>query len=211
MKPVRVFVVEDSEPYLRGLQDYFNPGGEFLIVGAASSLAEALKKAPALQPDVAIVDLSILADRSAEAPAVTYGLRAIAELKRALPGLRILAVSFARDASLPTQAVTAGASGFLNKDASFDRWLAALRRVSRGEVELTASQLEALLGRSELTEREIEVLRMLAEGRGSAEIAAVLHIAQSTVQTHLRAALHKLNAGSRQEAIEAARRQGYLA
>jgi DNA-binding NarL/FixJ family response regulator len=211
MKAVRVFVVEDSEPYLRGLQDFFNPGGEFLIVGAAASLAEALKKAPALQPDVAVVDLGILADPAAEVPATAYGIRAIAELKRALPGLRVLAVSFARDTNLPTQAITAGAAGFLNKDAGFDKWLAALRRVSRGEVELTAEQLAALLGHSELTDREIEVLRMLAEGHGSAEIAAVLNIAQATAQTHLRAIMRKLNAGTRQEAVEMARRQGYLA
>jgi two-component system, NarL family, response regulator DevR len=210
MKPVRVFVVEDSEPYLRGLRDYFDPGGEFLIVGAAGSLAEALRKAPALHPDVAVVDLSILADPAAEVPATSYGMRAIAELKRALPGLYVLAVSFARDANLPSQAVAAGAAGFLNKDAGFDKWLDALRRVSRGEVALTANQLSALLNASALTDREVEVLRMLADGHGTAEIAEVLHMAQSTVQTHLRAIMRKLNTNSRQEAVEKARNQGVL-
>ncbi len=205
MRPVRVFVVEDSEAYMRGLQYFFNPGGEFLIVGWASSLADALKKAPTFQPELAIVDLLLAADPSADTPAMANGLRAITELKRIIPGLRVLAASFSRDASLPTQAVTAGAAGFLNKDAGFEKWLDALRRVSRGEVELTAAQLAALLTPSTLTEREVEVLRLAADGCNTARIAEALGMAQTTAQTHLRAILRKLNCNTRQEAVEKAR------
>ncbi len=210
MRPVRVFVVEDSEPYVRGLQDFFNPGGEFVIVGWAGSLAEALKKAPALQPELAIVDLMLAAGPGADTPAMAHGLAAITELKRAIPGLRVLAASFSRDASLPTQAVTAGAAGFLNKDAGFEKWLGALRRVSRGEVELTADQLAALITPSTLTEREVEVLRLVADGCDSGQIAETLCMAQSTAQTHLRAILRKLNCNTRQDAVEKARRQNLL-
>ncbi len=210
MRPVRVFVVEDSEPYVRGLQDFFNPGGEFQIVGAAGSLAEALKKAPALQPELAVVDLMLVADAGADTPAMAHGLRAISELKRVIPGLRVLAVSFSRDASLPTQAVTAGAAGFLNKDAGFDKWLAALRRVSRGEVELTEKQVADLLTPSTLTEREVEVLRLVADGCNTAQIAGTLLIAQSTAQTHLRSIREKLNCKTCEEAVEKARRLNLL-
>jgi DNA-binding NarL/FixJ family response regulator len=210
MRAVRVLVVEDSEPYVRGLEDFFNPGGEFQIVGSAGSLAEALKKAQALLPELVVVDLSITADAGADTPSMANGLRAITELRRTMPRVHILAVSFSRDASLPTQAVTAGAAGFLNKDASFDKWLAALRRVSRGEVELTADQLAKLLAPSTLTEREIDVLRLAADGCNTARIAVALSMAQSTAQTHLRSIMRKLNCDTRQEAVDKARRQGLL-
>jgi two-component system, NarL family, response regulator DevR len=210
MRPIRVYVVEDSEPYVRGLQEYFNPGGEFVIAGSAGTLADALRKAPAVLPEIAVVDLSILSDPSAETPSVAHGLRAISELKRCLPGLRILAISFSRDANLPGQAVTAGAIGFLNKDASFERWVSALRQVNRGEVVLDEDVIPRLLKPASLTPAELEVLRLIADGHNTAGIAEALHIAQATVQTHLRAIMRKLNCNSRNEAIDKARGLGLL-
>ncbi len=210
MRPIRVFVVEDSEPYVRGLQDFFNPAGEFVIVGWAGSLAEALKKAPALQPELAIVDLLLAADPRADTPAMAHGLAAITELKRIIPGLRVLAASFSRDHSLPIQAMNARAEGFLIKDAGFEKWLDALRTVSRGGLYYTPAQLDRLLRPATLTEREVEVLRLVADGCNTAQIAGTLLIAQSTVQTHLRSIREKLNCKTCEEAVEIARRQNLL-
>ena len=215
MRPIRVLVVEDSPTFVRGLEATLGAEGEFVIVGAAGNRAEAVALAERLQPEVALVDLRIAPGPETGEIEFRHGLETIAALKAAVPGLRVLAMSFSRDERWPVEAVRAGASGFVSKDAPPEEMAAALRTVARGGVVLTAEQLAQVAARpmppqEALTPREREVLRLMAQGKSNREIADALGVAVGTVRTHVANILGKLGVADRKEAVVEGRRRGLL-
>jgi len=140
------------------------------------------------------------------------GLTAAAELRRRLPGCKILILTtFGRPGYL-RRAMEAGASGFLVKDGPVEELAAAIRRVLAGErvvdPALAAAALSA--GPNPLTEREREVLAAAVDGSTVADIAARLHLSESTVRNYLSAAIGKTGSRNRIEAVRVARQQGWL-
>ena len=216
MKPIRVLVVEDSATFVRGLEATLSAEEAFVIVGSADNQADAVALAERLQPEVALVDLRIAPGPGSEALGYHHGVETIAALKAAVPGLRVLAMSFSRHPRWPVEVVRAGASGFVSKDAPPEEIVAALRTVARGGVVLTAEQLARVAEPPvdhpsvTLTPREQEVLCLLAEGKSNREIAVALGVAVGTVRTHVANILGKLDVADRREAVAEARRRGLL-
>jgi len=214
MKPIRILVVEDSTTFVRGLEATLSVEGAFVVVGAAGNRAEAVALAEALRPDVALVDLRIRPEPGSTAADFRHGLEATRALKAAVPGLWVLAMSFSRDPRWPVEAVRAGASGFVSKDAPPEDIVTALRTVARGGVVLTAEQLARVAATAgplpTLTPREREVLRLLAEGKSNQEIARELEIAVGTARRHVESIRGKLGATSRGQAVAEAWRRGWL-
>ncbi|MEU8843754.1 response regulator transcription factor [Streptomyces roseus] len=169
-------------------------------VGAGDAIVPAAIEA---QPDVALLDIE-LPGRS--------GLDAAAELRTRLPDCRVLILTtFGRPGYL-RRAMEAGAAGFLVKDGPVEELAAAIRRVLAGETVIDPALAAAALsaGPSPLTAREVDVLGAAVDGATVADIAARVHLSESTVRNYLSSAIGKTGTRNRMEAVRAARRQGWL-
>src|SRR4051812_4979659 len=155
------------------------------------------------RPDIALLDIE-LPGRS--------GLDAAADLREQLPSCKVLIVTtFGRPGYL-RRAMEAGAAGFLVKDGPVEELAAAIRRVLAGETVIDPALAAAALsaGPSPLTAREAEVLSAAVDGAPVADIAARVHLSESTVRNYLSSAIGKTGTRNRMEAVRAARRQGWL-
>jgi len=201
-KLIQVLVVEDHAVVREGLCSLLTARYGVKVVGEAADGLEAVEKAQALKPDVILMDLAM--------PRMT-GLEAILKIREANPDARILVLtSFGEDAKV-SAAIKAGAMGFLLKDSSVDDLAHAIRSVHRGNLSLPqglAQKLMAgLLGleseaapAEELTRRELDVLKCLAQGMSNAQIAEALSVSMPTVHSHVHNLLGKLNLTSRTQA-----------
>ncbi|MDT7613823.1 MAG: two-component system, NarL family, response regulator [Pseudonocardiales bacterium] len=207
MTPSRVMVVDDHPVVRDGVALLLRGEPALVVVGSAESGRSALERAPGLRPDLVLLDLRL---PDMLAPEIVAGLRDL------VPEARIVVFTAHGDHGGVQAALDAGAHGALLKDAAATDLVAALRRVLRGErvsdprmVPGEAGRNEAL-ARSGLTRREYEVLRFAAQGRTNPEIAEATGLARNTVKTYLQAALHKLGARNRVEAIGKASEAGLL-
>ena len=199
---IRVLIAEDQGMVLGALAALLELEGDIEVVAQAKDGAEALMLAQTHQPDVLLTDI--------EMPKMT-GLELAAEVKKELPKTRVIILTtFARGGYL-RRALTAGASGYLLKDAPARELAEAVRRVNAGgravDPELAA---EAWGEPDPLTDRERQVLRLAGQGRTSADIAATLELSDGTVRNYLSEAISKLGAGNRVEAARIAREKGWL-
>ena len=207
MSVARVMVVDDHPVVRDGSPRNSRATPSLVVVGAAETGRAALDRAPALAPDLVLLDLRL---PDMLAPEVVAGLRELC------PGARVVVFTAHGDHHGVRAALDAGAHGALLKDAAATDLVAALRRVLRGErvCDLRLSPGEggnqAALARSGLTRREYEVLRLAAQGRTNPEIAETTGLARNTVKTYLQSALHKLGARNRVEAIGKASEAGLL-
>ncbi|MFE1750149.1 response regulator [Streptomyces anandii] len=202
-KSIRVLLAEDQQmmrgalALLLGMEDDMEvvaqvPTGD-AIVGAALTH----------RPDVALLDI--------ELPGLS-GLDAAARLREEAPGCRVLILTtFGRPGYL-RRAMEAGAAGFLVKDGPVEELAAAIRRVLAGETVVDPALAAAALsaGPSPLTARECDVLKASADGATVADVAAALHLSESTVRNYLSSAIGKTNTRNRAEAVREARHQGWL-
>lgn len=207
---IRVLIADDHSIVREGLRSLieFEPGIE--LVGEAADGVEAVDKARALSPDVILMDLVM--------PRCS-GLEALEEIKQHDPEARILVLtSFAEDDKV-FAAIKAGALGYLLKDTSPGELLQAVREVYRGESSLhpaIARKLVQELSRpadlppapDPLTEREVDVLKLLARGLTNQQIAEKLVIGEATVRTHVSNILGKLHLANRTQAALYALREG---
>jgi len=207
---IGVLLVDDHEVVRRGIGALLATEDELLIVGEAADGEEAIAKAATLDPDVILMDL--------EMPGVG-GIEAIESIISSNPEARILVLtSFAADDKV-FPAIKAGASGYLLKDTGPEDLVEAIQQVYRGESSLHPAIARKLLREvsqpktgkqtaDPLTERELEVLRLIAKGNSNQEIADELVISEATVRTHVSNILGKLHLASRTQAALYALREG---
>jgi NarL family two-component system response regulator LiaR len=199
---IRVLVAEDHAVVREGLCSLLTARYGVQVVGEAADGLEAVKKAESLKPDVILMDLAM--------PRMT-GLEAILKIREKDPDARILVLtSFSEDAKV-SAAIKAGAMGFLLKDSSADDLAHAIQSVHRGHLSLpqglAQKVMAGLLGAEgdaalteELTKRELDVLKCVAQGMSNAEIAEALSVSVPTVHSHVHSLLGKLNLASRTQA-----------
>ena len=202
----RVVLVDDHELIREGLRRAFERSGDFDVLGEAESIAQA-RELLAQKPDVVIFDVR-LPDGS--------GLDATREARQQYPGLGIVVLTmYAGDEQL-FGALDAGASAFVPKDAPAEEVVAAARHAARSPHSFTAPDLAEAMKRRmspsgpQLSPREKEVLDLLADGLGVAQISRRLFISESTTKTHISKLYEKLGAGNRAQAIMSALRLGLI-
>jgi len=203
----RILLVDDHDLIRKGLRHAFERDPNFEVVGEAGTAADGVRQSAALRPDVVIMDLR-LPDGS--------GLNATRELRRAHPTIGIVVLTmYAGDDQL-FGALEAGASAFVPKSAPADDVVAAARHAAATPNAFTAADLaEAMKRRLEpsgpqLSPREGQVLKLLADGMSVAGIAKQLYVSESTAKTHISKLYEKLGAGNRAQALMTALRLGLL-
>jgi len=215
METLRVLIVDDHDLFRTGLRNLLEEQG-VKVAGEASTGGEAVRAVREIAPDVVVMDLNMPGMGGVEA---TRHIAAIAPLTRVV----VLTISD-EDADV-LDAIMAGACGYLLKDSSITELMAGIGAASRGEslispaiaakvlqrVRATSAQPEiAEAIRSELSEREIEVLKLIANGKDNALIAAELHISPKTVKNHISNILMKLQIDNRIQAAVYAVRSGIV-
>ena len=207
---IRILIVDDHAIVREGQRALIDTEPGMELVGEAADGVQAVEMARSLQPDVILLDL--LMPRKG-------GIEAAREIKEENPTARILVLTSFADDQKVYAAIKAGALGYLLKDASPQELLAAIREVYRGEPSMSpliAQKLMRELVRSSsqppteqaLTEREVEILTLVAQGLPNQEIAETLVISERTVRTHVSNILSKLHLANRTQAALYALREG---
>ncbi|MEM4234963.1 MAG: response regulator transcription factor [Candidatus Methanomethylicaceae archaeon] len=196
---IRVLIVDDHEIVLQGLKFYLSTQSDIEVVGTAQTGEEAIKLAVEFQPNVIIMDLVM--------PGMD-GIEAAREIKNQMPDIAILALTSFVDQKKVLDALNAGVSGYVTKNTGSKDFVAAIKSVANGEIFLSTQaakylaqymqQQSTLKGElDKLTEREIEIVRLVAQGLNNKEIALRLDISIKTVKTHISNILQKLNLDNR--------------
>ena len=202
--PIRVLIAEDLSLVRRGLVAIVNMEECALVIGEAADGAEAVEMWRRLRPDVVLMDL-----RMPE----TDGLDAIRLIRAEDPQAAIIILTTYDHDEDVYAGLRAGARAYLLKDVQPEELFKCIRAVHRGETYLQskiASKLALRVQEEALTDREVQILGLLAEGKSNKGIAQALFISESTVKTHLKSLFTKLDATSRAEAIAFAARRGLV-
>jgi DNA-binding NarL/FixJ family response regulator len=206
---IRILIADDHAVVRQGLRTFLTLDPEFEVVGEAQDGAEAVRVAHESRPDVVLMDLLM--------PAMD-GVTATQVIRRELPDTEVVALTSVLEDASVVAAVRAGAIGYLLKDAEAQEMVRAIRAAAAGEVQLSPKVAARLLREvrvpdppEALTQREGEVLRLLAHGRANKEIARDLTISERTVKTHVHSILAKLGVQSRTQAALYAARIGMVA
>jgi len=193
----------------QGLRMFLSLDPELEVVGEATNGAEAVLQAHALHPDVVLMDVLM--------PGMD-GVTATGKIRAELPDTEVIALTSVLDDGTVVGAVKAGAIGYLLKDTQADDLCRAIKAAAAGQVQLSPQAAARLVREvrlpevpaTGLTERETDVLRLLAEGKANKEIAASLSIGEKTVKTHVSAILGKLGVQSRTQAALYAAQSGLV-
>lgn len=211
-RPIRVFVADDHPIVRRGIRDLLDTEPDLEVAGEATNGRDAVTGAIDLQPDVVLMDLVM---------SPVDGIEATRQIKARQPQVKILVLtSFATDDKV-FPAIKAGALGYLIKDTGPEELIQAIRQVHQGQPTLHPAIAQKLLaeiaqpGEREpipepLTEREVEVIKLLARGLSNQEIAGRLVIGVTTVYSHVSNILSKLHLATRTQAALYALREGYV-
>ncbi|MGQ0668757.1 MAG: response regulator [Actinomycetota bacterium] len=214
---LRVLVVDDHALFRRGLQMVLEQEAGIELVGEASDGHEAVERAQELMPDVILMDVR-MPKRS--------GIEATGQIKELLPHVKILMLTISDEEADLYDAIKAGASGYLLKEIPIEEVADAIRSVWAGQSRISPSMASKLLSEfaamsrasderpqmptPRLTEREMEVLTLVAQGLNNRDIAKELYISENTVKNHIRNILEKLHLHSRMEAVVYAVREKLL-
>jgi DNA-binding NarL/FixJ family response regulator len=214
---LRVLIVDDHALFRRGLQMVLQQEEDIEVVGEAADGAEAIEQAVELMPDVVLMDVR-MPKRS--------GIEATQQIRDSLPHAKILMLTISDEEQDLYEAIKAGASGYLLKEISIEEVADAIRSVWAGQSRISPSMASKLLSEfaamskraderqqvpaPRLTEREMEVLRLVAQGLNNRDIAGQLFISENTVKNHIRNILEKLHLHSRMEAVVYAVREKLL-
>jgi DNA-binding NarL/FixJ family response regulator len=216
-EPIRVLVVDDHALFRRGLEMVLAQESDIEVVGEAGDGAEAVAKAAEMLPDIVLLDVR-MPKRS--------GIEACIAIKDVAPSAKIIMLTISDEEADLYEAIKAGATGYLLKEISIDEVASAIRAVAGGQSLISPSMASKLLTEfatmikrtgerqqvpaPRLTERELEVLRLVAKGLNNRDIARSLFISENTVKNHIRNILEKLQLHSRMEAVVYAVREKLL-
>lgn len=213
---IRVLIVDDHEVVRLGLRSALEIAEDIELVGTAATVDEAVQSASALRPDVVLMDVRLgPGDGSG-------GIDACREIRTESPRTRVLMFSSFSDRDAVEASILAGASGYLTKNLGLSHLLDALRATSRGESPLDPAVTAPVLDRlrrlsagegspeQALSDREREVLALVAQGLTNGEIAEQLHVSTHTVRNHVTNILGKLGVSRRVEAATFAVREGIV-
>lgn len=214
-EPIRVLLADDHTILRAGLRMMLSVQPDIEIVGEASDGRQAITEAQRLQPDVILMDITM--------PEVN-GIEATFQVKKLLPETRVLVLTMHENEEYLFQTLRAGASGYILKEAADTELITAIRAVSHGRFYLSPSAQSIMVGDylqrvrsgeehdsyNALTEREREILKLVAEGYTNNQIAERLTISPKTVDTHRTHVMDKLNLHSRAELVKYAMRRGLL-
>jgi NarL family two-component system response regulator LiaR len=214
MDPIRILLAEDHKIVREGTRQLLEQTADFRIIGEASDGEEAVQLTAALRPDVVVLDVRM--------PKMS-GIECTKAIKAQQSGVRILILSAHDDDRYVFPLLEAGANGYLLKTSSAAELAQAIRTVHGGETALApriASKMVDWLSRRQLyrsaemqeglTEREVEILQVVAQGKSNKEVGELLHISPHTVQVHLRNIYGKLGVNSRTEAVAYALSQEWI-
>jgi DNA-binding NarL/FixJ family response regulator len=204
---IRVLVVDDHLRLRAGLQALLDTAGDIQVVGVAGDGAEAIAVAARTRPEVVLMDVSM--------PAMG-GVEATRRLLERQPEVRVVLLTSFSSEQLLLEAVDAGAVGYLVKDADPQEVISGVRAAAKGYAPISGKVARALLTRrllpmESLTERERQVLSLVAAGLPNKQIAARLSIAEGTVKAHLTSAYKRIGVTDRTQAALWARRRGLIA
>ncbi len=212
---IRVLLVDDHTILRAGLRMMLNAQADIEVVGEASDGEQGRDEAKRLHPHVALMDISM--------PNMN-GIEATRQIKKALPEVRVLVLTMHENEGYLFQCLRAGASGYILKEAADTELLSAIRIVQSGRIYLSPAAQSMMVGDylqrvrageerdsyNDLTEREREILKLVAEGYTNNQIAEKLVISPKTVDTHRTHVMDKLNLHSRAELVKFAMRRGLL-
>jgi len=204
MKKITILIVDDHQVVRLGLQALLKVKADFAVVGQAATAEEALTLVEQLRPQVVLLDLR-LPGRS--------GIEACREIKQRWPETRVIMLTSYTDDELVLAAINAGAEGYILKRVQDNELIEGIRAVARGEAILDPAVTQKLLARvrraeqemtelafQQLSEREIEVLALVAEGKTNAQIGNSLNLSEKTIINHVSAIFEKLYVSNRIEA-----------
>lgn len=217
---IRLLIVDDHQVVREGLSSILTTRGDIEVVGMARDGREAVEKARQLSPDVVLMDISM--------PGMN-GVEATRQIKRENPQAGIVVLSMYAEEEYIFDLVRAGAAGYLLKDADSSQIANAIRAISRGESMIHPVVVSKILSefshlsnhlkvkderqgqrKYDLSDREISVLQLVAEGKTNKEIAKDLRISEKTVKNHARSIFHKLNVSDRTQAAIHAVKEGLI-
>jgi DNA-binding NarL/FixJ family response regulator len=204
--PISIVLVDDHRVVARSLKAYLESFPDLHVVGIAAGGEELLENLARWNPQIVLQDLMM--------PGGIDGIETIRRVAARAPSVKVIALTASIDEARMMGALSAGAAGYVRKDAEPEVLLAAVRAVARGKTYIDPSAgrllLDAKAAREDLTPRETEVLRQLALGRANKEIADALSISDETVKTHVGNVLSKLQAENRAQAIVQALKRGLI-
>jgi two-component system, NarL family, response regulator LiaR len=205
---IRVLITDDHGVVRQGLRMFLSLDPEIEVVGEAENGREALAMARELRPDVVLMDLLM---------PVMDGIEATGAIRSEMPEVEVIALTSVLEDASVTGAVKAGAIGYLLKDTDAEELKRAIQAAAEGKVHLAPEAAARLMREvrapespEELTERETEVLRLLARGKANKQIASTLFVSEKTVKAHVSSILMKLGVRSRTQAALHAVRAGLV-
>ena len=207
--PIRLLIADDHEVVRQGLKMFLTMDGAFEIVGEACNGQEAIDLLAEVEVDVVLIDLLM---------PVLSGTDAIPIIRHKYPDIEVIALTSVLDNGSVVNAVRAGAIGYLLKDANSAELIQSIKAAAVGQVQLSPKAAAMLVQEVHAPEspeilsgREVDVLRLLAEGLSNREIADALTLGEKTIKTHVSNILSKLNLNSRTQAALYAVRIGLVA
>lgn len=199
---VRLMVVDDHALFRRGLISLLDEMPEFDVVGEASDGQDALERIQKIQPDLVLLDINM---------PIMDGIQTLGNIRKLIPEQKIVMLTISQNDEDLIDAIVAGANGYLLKNTEPDALREIIQKVMAGNSvlspEVTGKVLQAVRrsktdrGRSLLSDREIDVLKCLARGQTTSQIASTLFISENTVKTHIRHILEKMEVNNRAEAV----------
>jgi len=217
MEPIKVLLVDDHVLFRKGIHGILAEDSSVAVVGEAGNGAEALQKALELKPDVVLMDINM--------PEMD-GVAATKKIRAQLPETKIIMLTVQEDDEYLFDAIKGGAQGYLLKNLEPEDLVGYIKGVMRGEAPISKAMASKILlefanmaktanvgtvsDKKELSFREKEVLRMVAQGATNKEIASELCISENTVKNHLRNILEKLQLENRVQAAAYAMREGII-
>jgi DNA-binding NarL/FixJ family response regulator len=199
---IRIMVVDDHALFRRGLISLLDEMPEFDVVGEASNGQEALESIQKIHPDVLLLDINM---------PIMDGIQSLLGIRKLLPEQKILMLTISQNDDDLIDAIVAGANGYLLKNTEPDVLRTTIQQIMAGNAvlapEITSKVLQAVRrsktdrSRGLLSDREIDVLKCLARGQTTSQIAGTLFISENTVKTHIRHILEKMEVNNRAEAV----------